>query len=238
MNRRPDEPALAPNFEFEALRAANNYRRALVREFTPHLRGRVLEIGAGVGQITELLRQNPEIRHLLAIEPDAALCREFRKSFPGQPLIEGTIHALGGDEVWDSLVSINVLEHIREDERELADYSRLLQREKGRICLFVPARQEIYAPIDRDFGHYRRYSKAELRGKLLKAGFEVLRLDYFNWVGYFAWWLNFCVRKQRHFEIRLVRLFDRVIFPCVYAFESRVFAPPFGQSLIAVARVR
>ena len=238
MKERLNLPAPTANFEFEALRVAVNYRRALVREFRRHLRGRVIEIGAGVGQITELMRQLPDIRHLLAIEPDAGFCREFRNSFPGQPLIEGTIHAIGGDETWNAIVSINVLEHIREDERELADYRKLLQREKGRLCLFVPACQEIYAPIDGDFGHHRRYSKAELRSKLLNAGFDILRLDYFNCVGYFAWWLNFCVRKKRHFDIHLVRLFDRVIFPCVYALESGLFAPPFGQSLIAIAQAR
>ena len=151
MNEPPHEPAISANFEFDALSTANNYRRAVVREFTPHLQRRVIEIGAGIGQITELLRQIPELRYLLSIEPDSEFCKQFRKSFPGQALIEGTIHSLGCDENWNVLVSINVLEHIRDDERELAVYHKLLRPEKGRLCLFVPARQEIYAPIDRDF---------------------------------------------------------------------------------------
>lgn len=238
MNERPNESAPESNFEFEALRAAKNYRQALVQEFAPHLRGRVIEIGAGVGQITELLCQIRRIQHLVSIEPDAGFCQEFRNTFPTQPLIEGTIQSLQSDESWDALVTINVLEHILEDERELAHYGQLLRQGKGKLCLFVPARQEIYAPIDRDFGHHRRYSKTELRRKLQDAGFDILRLNYFNCVGYFVWWLNFCVRKRRHFDVSLVRFFDRVIFPCVYGFESRVIAPPFGQSLIAVAQAR
>ena len=235
MTERPNEQAASANFEFDALSAANNYRRTLVREFTPHLRGRIIEIGAGIGQITALLRQLPAVEHLLSIEPDADFCRKFRNSFPDQPLIEGTIDSISDPKPWKAILSINVLEHIREDERDLSAYRKLLRAEGGRLCLFVPARQEIYGEIDADFGHHRRYSKPELKRKLETAGFEILRLNYFNCVGYFLWWLSFCVFKQRKFNVDSVRLFDRFIFPCVHAFESRVCWPPFGQSLIAVA---
>ncbi|MCU0786145.1 MAG: class I SAM-dependent methyltransferase [Verrucomicrobia bacterium] len=269
MSERPNEHARTANFEFDALRAAENYRRALVREFTPHLQGRVIEIGAGIGQITGLLRKLPAVEHLLAIEPDAGFCREFRQAFPDQPLLAGTIDSLTDPGPWHGVVSINVLEHIREDERELADYARLLRPEKGRLkvgrdtpcapglvsdtsgahgvtrpphpgrlCLFVPARQEIYAPIDKDFGHHRRYAKAELKRKLESAGFEIVRLNYFNCIGYFAWWLNFRIMKKRGFDVGSVRFFDRAIFPFVYWCESHVCPPPFGQSLIAVARAK
>jgi SAM-dependent methyltransferase len=236
MSEQPNESACATNFEFDALHAAENYRRALVREFTPHLRGRVLEIGAGIGQITQLLRQIRAVERLLSIEPDAGFCREFRQSFPNQQILEGTIDSLADTQPWNGIVSINVLEHIREDDRELATYARLLSVEKGHLCLFVPARPELYAPIDRDFGHHRRYTKAELKRKLEAAGFEIVRLSYFNCVGYFAWWLNFRVLRKRAFDIGSVRFFDRVIFPCVYWGESHLCPPPFGQSLIAVAQ--
>ena len=104
------------------------------------------------------------------------------------------------------------------------------------LCLFVPARPEIYAPIDKDFGHFRRYTRPELKGKLFRAGFQVERLWYFNFVGYFAWWFNFRLLKKREFEREKLRLHDRAIFPVVHWLESKVLRPPFGQSLLAVAR--
>jgi len=238
MKERPNEHARLANFEFDALRAADNYRRALLQEFAPYAQGRVIEVGAGIGQITELLRRMPGIQYLVSIEPDAAFCQEFRKAFPGQPLIQGTIDSLVDPQPWNAAVSINVLEHIREDEHELFIYHKLLQPEKGWLCLFVPARMEIYSPLDRDFGHHRRYSKAGLRQKLEQAGFEIRRLDYFNCVGYFAWWLSFCLLRKRGMHAKAVLLFDRIVFPAVYAFETRVLTPPFGQSLIAIARAR
>ena len=112
----------------------------------------------------------------------------------------------------------------------------LLGARHGALCLFVPARPEIYAPMDKDFGHFRRYTRPELRRKLTQAGFEMVRLDYFNCVGYFAWWLNFCVLKKRCFEPAKLRFYDRVIFPVVRTLEARIMRPPFGQSLLAVAR--
>ena len=175
------------------------------------------------------------MQRALAVEPDPAYCRRHRAQFPSHEVLEGTAAAVPPDSSWDSVLSINVLEHIRDDETELKRYARLLRDRCGALCLFVPARPEIYAPIDKDFGHFRRYTRTELRSKLTTAGFEVHQLHYFNFVGYFAWWLNFCLLKKRAFEREKVRLFDRMIFPVTNTLESKVLRPPFGQSLVVIA---
>ncbi len=236
MKERPNEKALNKSFEFSALEEAKNYRRALLREFSPFLRGRVIEVGSGIGQVTCLLRANPAITQLQAVEPDPDFCGEFRKKFPDQPLLEGTIDSLTEQKNWDAILSINVLEHIRDDGLELQNYQRLLREKKGALNLFVPARQEIYAPLDQDFGHHRRYSKPELQRKLEQAGFEIVRMRYFNFPGYFAWWLNFVLLRRRQFNSTAVKFYDRILFPVVYAAESSGVPIPIGQSLIAVAR--
>lgn len=233
---RPNEIATTADFEFAALDRAENYRAALVAEFEPFLRGRVLEIGAGVGQLTANLLKLNSIQELVAIEPDPKFCVSFRARHPHMRLVEGTLADLHGDQNWNASVCVNVLEHIREDTAELARIRGRLAGQGGYLCLFVPARQEIYAPLDKDFGHFRRYAKPELRGKLTEAGFRIERLHYFNWVGYFAWWWSFCVLKQRGFNPGAVELFDRCIFPAMHGFEKRIARPPFGQSLLAVAQ--
>ncbi len=235
MNERPNESASSADFEFTILREANNYRHAILSLFTPHLRGRVIEIGAGIGQFTELVRESRQIEHLLSVEPDPGFCAEFRKALPNQPLLEGTSASVTDPGQWNGILSINVLEHIREDENELARYSALLKKKRGKLCLFVPARREIFSPIEIDFGHHRRYSRTELRAKLEHAGFKIVRLHYFNFIGYFAWWLNFRVCRKRKFSLAMVRLFDRIILPLSFGVESRIGWPPIGQSLAAVA---
>jgi SAM-dependent methyltransferase len=235
MSDRPNEIAETADFEFDALAQARNYRAALFAEFGSFLRGAVLEVGAGVGQMTEHLLRLPGVERALAVEPDRAFCARHRARFPDHEVLEGTAADVPPGQGWDAVLSINVLEHIRQDEAELKLYARLLQARRGGLCLFVPARPEIYAPIDKDFGHFRRYTRPELRQKLVSAGFSIKALNYFNSIGYFAWWLNFCVARKRRFEKEKVRFFDRLIFPAAHALESKLFRPPFGQSLLAVA---
>ena len=236
-SEHPNATAATEDFEFAALQEARNYREALIDEFGPSLRGNVIEIGAGIGQVTDLLLRLPQITRLTSIEPDADFASAFRSAHPAAELIEGTIHQTPPAIDWDGILSINVLEHIQADQAELAAYARLLAARQGRLCLLVPAGPEIYAPIDKDFGHFRRYTKAELRRKLEAAGFTVERLSYYNCAGYFAWWLNFCVLKKRGFEVSKVRVYDRLIFPWVHTLESTFMRPPIGQSLLAVAKV-
>jgi hypothetical protein len=172
----------------------------------------------------------------VSIEPHAGFYRQLLEKFPKHNAVQGTIDDLKEDSNWDAVISINVLEHIQNDERELKSYRERLQKNAGVLCLFVPARMEIYASIDKDFGHFRRYAKLELKQKLERAGFRILRLRYYNIAGYFAWWLNFCVLKSRHFNVGSVRFFDRVIFPVVHGFESRICPPFIGQSLLVAAK--
>ena len=235
---KPNETAVTENFEFSALDKAVNYRAALVREFAPFLKGRVLEVGAGIGQFTGALVSVPAVKEVVSIEPDPRFCSAFLQHHPQIRLVRGTLDDLGDDEDWDAAVCINVLEHIRADDAELAHFCRRLKRRSGHLCLFVPARQEIYAPLDSDFGHHRRYALPQLRTQLEQAGYRIIRLHYFNWVGYFAWWLSFCVLKKRHFDVKSVVLFDRVIFPVIHGLEFHVLRPPFGQSLLAIAQAK
>ncbi len=234
----PNAAASSADFEFAALREAANYRHALIDEFRAFLTGEVIEIGAGIGQMTAHLRELPGLNRLIAIEPEAGLSAQHRAQFPGHELYEGTIEDAPREVAWRAILSINVLEHIEDDEAELARYAKLLRTGSGHFCVLVPARPEIYAPIDRDFGHFRRYTRPELRGKLEAAGFEIVKLFYFNFTGYFAWWLNFRVLGKRTFEIGKVRFYDRVIFPAVHFAESTLLRPPIGQSLIAIARAK
>lgn len=235
MNARPNITAQTADFEFAALAEARNYRAALLRDFGPYLCGNVLEVGCGIGQVSSDLMRIPEIRRLLSIEPDAAFCAQFRSRLPNYELLNGTVADLNSETPWNAILSINVLEHIENDLEELSTYYRLLQPSKGALCLFVPARPEIYASIDKDFGHFRRYTRPELQRKLRSAGFSLRYFRYYNFVGYFLWWLSFCILKKRAFDVAAVRLFDRAVFPLVHGLETHICPPPIGQSLIVIA---
>ncbi len=230
------QPNQSSSFEFEALRWAKNYRKALLYEFAPYLSGDVIEVGAGIGQFTELLAGLPSVKSVLAVEPDPDFCARLRNHLPHPQVKQGTVANLEPGTSCDAIVSTNVLEHIENDAAELSEYAGLLKARRGYLCLFVPARAELYAPIDRDFGHFRRYARTDLRHKLRTAGFIIQRLNYFNCAGYLAWWVTFRLFGRRTFSPGGVRVFDRFIFPPVHWMESRVMRPPFGQSLLAIAQ--
>jgi SAM-dependent methyltransferase len=240
-----DTTATAPNalasnedFEFAALQHAKNYRGALLKSFAPHLKGNVLEVGAGIGQLSAELKALPGVERLVAVEPDTRFHARLSAQIAEDNIVKGTAASVDTRTPWNAIVSVNVLEHIERDASELALYRRILEGTRGRLCLFVPARPEIYAPLDKDFGHFRRYTTKQLRQRLQDAGFEIVRLSYFNFPGYFAWWLSFRMMKRRGFSTGAVWFYDRIVFPPVFWIESKLCRPPLGQSLLAIARVR
>jgi len=236
MLQAPNANATSADFEFRALQEARNYRQAIVREFAPFLSGDIAEVGAGIGQVTSLLHQVPRVKSVLAIEPQPEFVAQHRQLCPAHEVMEGTVQQLPPGTRFDGIVTVNVLEHIEADREELRAYFDLLAPRAGTLCILVPARPEIYAPIDKHFGHFRRYRRQELREKLESAGFAVVRLHYFNSAGYFAWWLTCKVLGNTSFNPGAVRLYDRAIFPVVFFLESRLLRPPIGQSLIAIAK--
>lgn len=223
------------DFEFEALTQAVNYRRSLIHEFSPYLTGNILEVGAGIGQFTAELLLAPNVKSVHAVEPDA---RFYSKLIEQNLKIQstcGTVADIDSQTKFDAIVSVNVLEHIENHSDELKRYHEHL-RPGGHLCLFVPACPSIYAPIDKTFGHYRRYKRRELHQLLVGAAFQVVKLYYFNSLGFFAWWFNFCFLKKTYFEVGKVKFYDRQIFPVIHAIESSGLRPPLGQSLLAIAR--
>lgn len=236
--KQPNEAAATEDFEFAALAEAKNYRRAIVREFSPFLKGRILEVGAGIGQTSEAILSLPDVNELVGVEPDTRFQQGFRDRLPDVRLLGGTTADLEQGEAFDGAVMVNVLEHIEDDLDELIRLRQILAAKQGHLCLLIPARQEIYSNLDTHFGHFRRYSRSDLRNKLERAGFQIKHLSYFNFVGYFAWALRFRLLGSMTFDIDQVRFFDQRIFPPVHWFESKVCRPPIGQSVIAIAQAQ
>jgi hypothetical protein len=103
----------------------------------------------------------------------------------------------------------------------------------GKAVLIVPAFEALYGPIDRHLGHYRRYSKRDLKGLAAAAGFSVKSLRYMNSIGCLGWWVNARILRRTEQSAGQIRTFDRWIVPPLEWLESRM-EPPFGQSIFAV----
>ena len=217
---------------------AKNYfawqSRLVVRE----LGQRVVEVGCGIGNFTGLLLDRELV---VALDREEECVRSLCERFAGRSNLYVLTCEAGSDAFRslarfrpDSLVCVNVLEHIEDDGAALRDMAEILVP-GGVIVLLVPAFDALYGPIDHNLGHYRRYRRSVVAGLARAAGLDVAKLQYVNAAGFFGWWLNARVLKRETQSDGQIAVFDRWLVPVFSAIESAA-APPFGQSLLAVLR--
>jgi hypothetical protein len=132
----------------------------------------------------------------------------------------------------DTAVYINVLEHIEEDQAELNAVFAALDR-GGRILIFVPALPLLMSPMDRELGHFRRYTMKQLASKCSAAGFKISLARYFDMLGIVPWWMKYRVLRSNTMQARTVRVHDRFVVPLSRSLE-RIFTPPWGKNIILV----
>ena len=215
------------------LEGATNYRSWLGALLTPHLEEPILEIGAGHGTYTELLA---EVGDLTVCEPSERAVAVLRERFASRPeigIVHGELDRATNGQKFGSMVMINVLEHIEDDDEALRQVASGL-RPGGTVAIFTPAFELLYSGFDAAAGHHRRYRLPELRAKVLRAGFTIREARYVNSVGFFAWLLTARALGLTPTSSRLALTYDRYTVPVVRAAEARV-VPPFGQSCLVIA---
>ena len=217
---------------------AENYFAWQSRLVARELGARVVEVGCGIGNFTALLLDRDLV---IALDREAACIANLRARFPERANLQTMVGdaangALRDLARWrpDSVVCVNVLEHIDDDAAALRSMAEILVP-GGVIVLLVPAFPALFGPIDRNLGHCRRYRRGPLAKLARSAGLEIRKLHYVNMAGFFGWWVNARVLKRETQSDGQIAVFDRWIVPALSAIESAI-PPPFGQSLLAVLR--
>jgi SAM-dependent methyltransferase len=225
--------------ELDAMSEAREYRRWILRYFKPFLGKHILEVGAGTGAFSQLLLEEAEGARLSVQEPAANLFPLLEQRFSGMPQVRVIDRPFSADCCdsfpVDTVVMVNVLEHVENDRKHLQTIRRILPA-GGHLLLFVPATPTIFGSLDRAFDHYRRYTKKELSVKLCEAGFRIEKIRHFNLAGVGAWFAAGRLLKRKTIRPSEVRFFDRWIVPMASRVENW-WEPPVGQSLLAVAEV-
>lgn len=225
--------------ELDAMAHARNYCQWIVSQWRPYLRGRVVELGAGTGNFSSYLL-NEAIDELLLVEPATNLFHRLSGRFSHDPRVAVRHGSL--DDCLPELrrspanvaVTVNVLEHISDDIGVLRGLKEAVQID-GTVLILVPALPVLYGPADENFGHVRRYTKRRLAESLRAAGLSTLSIQYFNFLGAFAWFTSGRLLRRRTLTATMVKFSDRTLIPVTRCLE-RLVVPPFGQSLIAVAQ--
>jgi len=239
MSDKALQPGSAPPTFSSAIADAHNYMEWIISTLRPYLGRNVIEVGVGHGSYFEYLGKLGTYRGVdidsdnIALShsryPDgnfelADVCSEkFRSDYPSGCA--------------DTVVCCNVLEHIEDDGRAVANMANTLQP-GGHLLLLVPALQQLYGDLDRLAGHCRRYNKAAMLKACKTAPIEILELRYFNPIGGLAWWVNSLARHDSLDDTAVnaqIRIFDKYVLPASKLIDplTREF---FGQSLICIAR--
>jgi SAM-dependent methyltransferase len=193
----------------------------------------VIEIGSGIGNLSQFLVTRPRV---VLTDTEAAYRAYLEHRF--RALTHVRVRSLTLPEIpaelratpFDSVVCLNVLEHIERD-RDALEGMRDLLRPGGTVVLLVPAVPGLYGALDRALGHYRRYTPAALRRLFDDAGLATRHLEYFNLAGMPAWWLLGRVLRRPMIPTGGLRLYNAL----VPLFRLERFLPwRAGQSLIAI----
>jgi len=217
------------------MKAAKRYfawQSELARE---ELGKRVLEVGCGLGNFSDHLKEK---KLVVGIDMDENCVSQWRQRFIARANYIGRtlkaesaeFHELRAYAI-DSVVCLNVLEHIKEDELALRNMHAILP-DGGRVILMVPAFEVLYGEIDARLGHYRRYTRKSLRGRAAASGFKIRRLRFMNTIGFFGWWVNAKISRRMQQSEKQIAFFDSYLVPAMSRLEKWI-PPPFGQSILA-----
>lgn len=193
----------------------------------------VLEIGSGIGNLSAFLVDRDRL--VLTDTREEYLSR-LRQRFAGRPNVSvarlylpDEDRAVAGQR-FDTVICLNVLEHVDDDISALHAIRRLLGP-GGRLVLLVPALQALYGTIDRALGHHRRYNRDGLADLLRATGYTLAHIEYFNLAGIPGWWWAGRVLRRETIPGGSLKLYDAL----VPLFRLERFIPwRVGQSLIAI----
>ena len=227
--------------DLEAMSFAVNYHRWILSIFEPYLGKRIVEVGAGTGSFSELLLER-RLESLSLVEPSTAmhqqLSRRMEELRPPVTLktyndvFENVAGQIRSTSQPDSIIYVNVLEHIADDVNELKVINDTLDA-GGRLFIFVPALSWLHGSMDRQLGHFRRYTRTEIEKKCVAAGFRVIVSRYFDVMGVLPWWVKYKLLQSDQMEPGAVRFYDQRVVPVARMLESSV-TPPIGKNVLLI----
>jgi 2-polyprenyl-3-methyl-5-hydroxy-6-metoxy-1,4-benzoquinol methylase len=216
----------------------NDWMYGHIRAGLKEKMGNILEVGSGLGTISEkIIRDMGPSAHITLTDVSVTYVQSLKIKYSSFKNVSVSRMDLNireeyskiGYEKYDFIVAINVLEHIRDDLLALHEIYKMLTK-GGTLIILVPCHKFLYNVIDKNIGHYRRYTKKELYDKIKETNFTTVCMHYFNMMGVVGWYLNGNVLKNGGISPIASRWFDRLV--PVLDYLDRITFNRIGLSLI------
>jgi len=234
------EQYIYPGGELALFAKAINWKKYFSSQIKPYIKQNVLEVGAGIGSTTTLLNDGTVSKWLL-LEPDEIMARKLREKIdrhefpPNCEVVIGTLEQLSQDNKFDTIIYIDVLEHIDDDRKEIKNASEHLN-ENGHLIILSPAFSFLFSPFDKAIGHYRRYTMRDLK-KIVPTALEVVKFKYLDTIGFFASFANRLFLRQSYPTAKQIAIWDKMLIP-VSKITDKIFLHSFGKTVLAIWRKR
>jgi 2-polyprenyl-3-methyl-5-hydroxy-6-metoxy-1,4-benzoquinol methylase len=215
--------------ELDLFADAANWKTYWSQQIKQYLRGDILEVGAGIGSNTRILDTAGGSGRWVCLEPDPELLSQLIKNLEGSvtrrsyETVCGTIETLV-DQRFDTIIYIDVIEHIENDREEL-NRAALHLKTGGHVIVLSPAHQALFSPFDAAIGHFRRYNRRMIRA-ISPASLRLERMRYLDCAGMTLSAANMLMLRQSMPTKTQLRFWDRWVVPI-----SRVLDPLFGYSI-------
>ena len=217
--------------ELTLFEKAVNWKRYWSAAIEPFVRGDALEVGAGIGANTNVLAALPH-RTWTSLEPDEVLAARIPSLGPAHRRLVGTLSSLS--ERFNTILYIDVLEHIEDDRAEMAAAAAHLHP-GGHVIVLSPAHPLLYSPFDKAMRHYRRYTRASLRAAASATALRPVKVIYLDAAGLLASAANRFLFSRSMPTENQIAAWDRLLVP-VSRWIDPVLAHRVGKSVLGVWR--
>lgn len=224
--------------ELELFASVHNWKAYWSSKLQPFIAGDVLEVGAGIGSNTRYLDSGTRSRWV-CLEPDEQLAARMTENLaPADDphkyeTVVGTIKSLDRGQKFDTIIYIDVLEHIENDRGELQDAASIL-RAGGRIIVLAPAHQSLFTPFDAAIGHFRRYNRTMLRA-VSPPGLHMEKMFYLDSAGLVLSLANRVLLRQSMPTATQLKIWDQWVIPISRVLD-KLLLHRVGKSIVAVWR--
>jgi hypothetical protein len=221
--------------ELELFAPATNWKDYVGRNLGPYISGSVIEVGAGLGSFTKYLCNKSHGRWL-CLDPDANHVAHLKNLVAAGKLLPccearcGLLAELAPEDT-DTIIYIDVLEHIENDEGEMRVAATHLAA-GGHLVTLSPAFNFLYSPFDEALGHYRRYNAKDAE-RLTVTSLALKRVFFLDSLGYFVSAANRLVMRASQPSVQQIQFWDKVIVP-VSGFVDKIFHQLFGRSIVMI----